>query len=120
MPVQLLRYVQLRRHNYDVSVKYSGGAIFKFAKHFGLHEMQRRDADESYDRKRMELQKRIIHGELTLTEDEVEELQESRILQEQILTALSDGILGRIQIWDRVPWIRSFSAIQVSGSHVGN
>lgn len=105
--------MHLRRYNYDVASKHAGTAIFPFARAYGLHEMQRREADEEFNDKILQLQQRINRGELTLTEDEVEDLEGSRSLQEQILTALSDGSVGRICIWDRVPWLRSFSAVQV-------
>lgn len=75
--------------------------------------MQRREADEAFNLRALELRERIVQGELALTEDEVAELQSSQSMKEMILTALSDGSVGRICIWERVPWIRSYSAIQV-------
>ena len=106
-------YESLLRRNQYVVTREAKTLIWPHAAAYGLQELIREEQTLAYRQTAADLRDRIRGGKLSLTEEELADFASSDGLVRQVLTHLSDLDFGDLPHSDRIPWMRSFAAMQV-------
>lgn len=109
----LSRYDLLYRRNYTNALEMSKAVIWPLASEFGLKNVCMREATPEYLEKAQHLRGRIEAGVLNLTPDEIADLESDDALVEMVLTRIAIEEMSDLVAGDKVPWLKSFSGIQV-------
>ena len=111
-------YARLLRRNNSVVVRQVNDLIHRDAPLYGLAPLTRAAADASFRFTAMSLRDRITNGKLSLTNEEIEELEGDDQQIRQILTKCADvDSVATFTQTDSIPWLRSYSALQVAIFH---